>query len=94
MKAPDTNNPKKMAQYLSKTGAYLITGVLQIVAKSGIIRGKVNLGRMSGAKGNNGRAARPVERAVQLGLLDEDFDGVAYIYDTNSFGEQVLEEMK
>jgi len=56
------------------------------------LRGKVNLGKMSGAKGNNGRAARPVERAVELGLLKENFDGIAYLYNTSHFGEQVLEQ--
>ena len=94
MKTPNLGNTEKTARYLKKTGAYLITRVLSIVSHHGIIRGKVNLGKMSGAKGNNNRAARPVERAVQLGLLDQNFDGVAYLYTTSDFGKSVLKCLK
>ena len=92
---PKSNNPKDIADYLSRNFAHLVIGVTRITANSPDWRGKVNLGKAAGARGTNDRAARPVESAERLGLIERRGmeAGNCYIYNVTELGQQVLAEL-
>ena len=84
-----------IAVYMRRNHAYLIEGIIRIVDAQGEFAGKVNLGKAAGARGNNSRATRPVERAVSLGLIRQEQadSGNCYYYTVTDFGLEVLVEL-
>jgi hypothetical protein len=82
---------KKMHRYLLVKGAHRVIGVLR-AAQCGW-RGKITLGEAAGVRGRNEFKSRPVETAVRLGLLEEEFYGGAYEYQPTQLGLDVLKEI-
>lgn len=82
------------AQYLRRHQAYNVIGVVNILARTkGTYRGKVNLGRATGARGDNGRCVRPVETARRLGLVTETQEGAALCYTLSDHGRAVRDAL-
>ena len=80
--------------HLRRQRAHRVIGVLTVLYHRGLHwRGKVKLGRLAGVRGRNGYAARPVESAKRLGLIDEKFERGAYEYTLNDFGWDVLHKL-
>ena len=94
---PKTNSAADVADYLTRNNAHLVIGVTRIAARSQDWRGKVNLGKEAGARGDNSRAARPVESAERLGLIESRQDigrGNCYIYNATDHGRAVLAQLE
>lgn len=80
---------QQTAEYLDRQNAYLVKGIVRLVARAGEYRGKVNLGKAVGARGGNDRAARPVESAVRLRLLKQSYRAGAFCYTLTDLGREV-----
>ena len=81
-----------IAAQLKQRRAWRVIGVLQVLKYHPDFRGKVNLGKATGARGDNSRAARPVDRAQALGLITGRQDlgrGNCYIYNLTPTGREV-----
>ena len=79
-----------LAGFLTRKRAHLVINVCRIVRDNPGYRGKVKLGDTAGAKGDNSRCARPVEKAEAMGLLRSTRDGGAYVYRLTDCGQRVL----
>ena len=93
---PKSNNPKEITDYLQRHNATLVIGVTRLLTVVPEYRGKVNLGKAVGARGDNSRAARPVEAAERLGLIEkrEAEKGNCYIYNVTALGREVLAQLE
>ena len=93
---PKSNSPADVAAYLKRNNAKLVIGVTRLLTYAPEYRGKVNLGKAVFAMGDNSRAARPVDSAERLGLIEGRQDigrGNCYIYNVTQHGRDVLAEL-